>query len=250
MRGIVGPSPFVCARCLRARSESLKPFRTCGRRSASGTSPAPQSQEDGVPSKAPKEDEGQGAMSRRLSEMSEESIETGGRSAIKAVEESGFSEELKSRLLDKIANANFRNEYAAAFAEANMPASAGKGTRDTATAKPWGGQESTEDAALRMLTDSHKPLRVSPKRPVVRGPRGPPSKVDTGRPKNKPGTGARLASAKEKATSYETSREAGLTEREREEFRQGMKMRFHPGARTVMPGTIQGEFDWNDLELL
>lgn len=61
-----------------------------------------------------------GAMSRRLSEMTEDTVEHGGRAARKALGESGFSEELKRRLEAKIADSNFRNENPAAFAQLNM----------------------------------------------------------------------------------------------------------------------------------
>lgn len=239
MRGIARPSPFVCARSLRARSEPSRYFPAYGIRNASNSRSAPEPRKDGEQSQAPRKEEAQGAMSRRLSEMSEESIETGGRGAAKAVEEFGFSEELRNQLLEKIANANFRNENPAAFAQVDMPAGAGKGTRDIAAANPWTGAESTEDATLRMLTDAHKPLRVPSKPPTIRGPRGPPSKVDTGRPKKRPGIGVRLANARDKASSYEAAKEAGLSEEEREEFRKVMKQRFQSGAR-AMPGTVQG----------
>ncbi len=62
-----------------------------------------------------------GAMSRRLSEMTEENIESGGRSARKVIHEAGFSEELKKRLEAKIEDSNFRNENPAAFAQLDMP---------------------------------------------------------------------------------------------------------------------------------
>ena len=60
-------------------------------------------------------------MSRRLEEMTDESLEQGGRSAHKAVEEAGFSEGLKRRLEARIADSRFKSENPAAFAEANMP---------------------------------------------------------------------------------------------------------------------------------
>ena len=62
-----------------------------------------------------------GAMSKRLAEMTDESIEQGGRSAQKAVEESGFSEELKRRLEARILDSKFKSENPAAFAQMNMP---------------------------------------------------------------------------------------------------------------------------------
>lgn len=60
-------------------------------------------------------------MSRRLSEMTEDTVEHGGRAARKALDEAGFSEELKRRLEAKIADSTFRNENPAAFAQLDMP---------------------------------------------------------------------------------------------------------------------------------
>ena len=62
-----------------------------------------------------------GGMSRRLAQMTDESIEQGGRSAKKAMEEVGFSEELKRRLEARIQESSFKNENPAAFAQVNLP---------------------------------------------------------------------------------------------------------------------------------
>lgn len=67
------------------------------------------------------EDESVGALSRRLAEMTEESIESGGRTAQKVMDEAGFSEELKRKLESKILESGFRNENPAAFAQMDMP---------------------------------------------------------------------------------------------------------------------------------
>ena len=68
--------------------------------------------------KAEKEE---GAMFRRLAEMTEESVDTGGSSAAKSVEAAGFSEELKKQLQSRIAESAFRSQNQKAFAEAEMP---------------------------------------------------------------------------------------------------------------------------------
>ena len=60
-------------------------------------------------------------MSRRLAQMTDESIEQGGRSAKKAIEEGGFSEELKRRLEERIQESSFKSENPAVFAQVNMP---------------------------------------------------------------------------------------------------------------------------------
>jgi hypothetical protein len=62
-----------------------------------------------------------GAMSRRLAEMTEESIDTGGTSAAKNVEAAGFSEELKKQLESRIADGAFRSQNQRAFAEVELP---------------------------------------------------------------------------------------------------------------------------------
>lgn len=179
-----------------------------------------------------------GAMTQRLEQMSEESLETGGRSARKAVEEAGFGEDLRRALEQKIADANFRSDNAAAISQATMPAGAPKHSRDTAAARPWTGTESVEDASLRMLNDAHKPLRGGQK---VSSGRTPPRQVDTGRPRTKSGLGLRIASAREKASIYSNSSEepTGMSEEEREKFRREMKARFEPAGR-VAPASVQG----------
>ena len=173
---------------------------------------------------------------RIIQEMSDESIEEGGRSARNAVNEAGFSDDLKRQLEEKIANAGFRSDNASALAQVNLPASAGKETRDIASAQPWTGTESVGDASLRMLNDAHKPLRVPSKVPGVRGP---PAKVDTGRKSVKTGTGTRLANARDQSSYYSLVKESGLSEEEREKFRKEMKQRFEPAARSL-PATLQG----------
>jgi len=175
-------------------------------------------------------------MSRRLLEMSERSLEDGGRSARKAVEEAGFDEELKQKLQERIASANFRNEFPSAFSQMDMPSIAGKETRDIAAARPWTGTEALEDSALRMLSDAYKPMRSPAKLPSIRGP---PPKVDTGRPKRATSLGARLANARDRSSKYSYLKDESLSEKERDQFRKELKERFTPGARP-MPTTLQG----------
>lgn len=167
-------------------------------------------------------------MSRRLAALSEEGLEAGGRSAHKAVEEAGFDEDLKRRLQERIASANFRNKNASALSQAEMPASASRHSRDIAAAAPWSGTESVHDASLRMLNDSIKPLKSV---------RGPPRKIDTGRPRSAPSSGARLANARDKTSAYAYMKD--LPDDERERLRQEMRERFTPAARSV-PMTVKG----------
>ncbi|KAK5682655.1 hypothetical protein LTS10_005783 [Elasticomyces elasticus] len=224
--GVTRANPYICARCLRPR------IRTQHARFASNAASPPDGQHSDV-----RVDGERGAMSRRLEQMSEETLETGGKSAVKAVEEAGFGEDLKRRLEEKIANASFRSENANAFAQVSVPSSAGQGTRAMAAGEIWTGTESVSDAALRMLNDAHKPLRAPSRTPGVRMP----MKVDTGRSSTKggTGTGVRLANARDKTSVYATSKDPSLTEKERKKMREDMKARFRADARQV-PATIQG----------
>jgi hypothetical protein len=176
-------------------------------------------------------------MSRRLEEMASDNLETGGRSARKAVEEAGFSEELKARLQEKIASASFKSDNASAFAQVDMPASAGRQARDLAAAQPWMGSESLIDTSSRMLQDAHKPMRFKGTGKGV-GIRSP-GKVDTGRSSSAPKTGVRLANARDKTSYYETMKDQNMSEEERAKYRQELKDRFSSGAR-IAPASIQG----------
>ncbi|KAI6887760.1 hypothetical protein KC360_g1155 [Hortaea werneckii] len=232
MQSIQRNQSYLCARCLRASAQRHQ-LRTAGfsRQYASSTETPPDSTSD----VADNESKGQGALSRRLAQMSEESLETGGRSAKKAVEEAGFSQDLKDELEAKIANASFKSEYANAFAEANLPSNADRVTRDIAGAKAWTGSESLEDATLRMLTDAHKPMRGTPKTPSLRAP----SKIDTGRPSRKEGPGTKLLNARDRTSAYAWTKDPNLSEEEREKIRKEMKHRFQGGTPAV-PATIAG----------
>lgn len=245
MPATVSPFSYICARCLRAQARlSIRNDRS--RRTFTRTAVSPLSA--GRPRRAEdsrkndtitkKEEQEEGAMSRRLADMSDSALEQGGRSAQKAVEEAGFDNELKERLLNRIADANFKNENASAIAQANLPSSAGKGTRDIAGAAAWTGSESLEDAALRMLNDSApRPIRTPFKAPT---PRGMPIKIETGQKKAGPGSGTRLANARDRASSYSYLKDPALSPEEREKFRKELKQRFTSGAATGMPATITG----------
>lgn len=188
-----------------------------------------------------------GLMARRLEEATEEALFTGGRAGRRAVEDAGFNEELKQRLLNKIADAKFRDEHDAVLRDAglvgNVPEAAGQGTRDIATSQPWAGQESDSDAVLRMLNDARKPLgpglRGKPKIPT---PSGIP--VDM-RLKRQPtvSPGHKVANAKDAASVYSDmarkEKETGLTDQERERYRKELRDRFTPAAR-ALPNTLSG----------
>jgi hypothetical protein len=182
-------------------------------------------------------------MTSRLQQATEDALLTGGRAGRRAIEEAGFSEELKAKLLDKVASAKFHQEHSAALAEANIvsriPDSAGLGTRAMASAQPWTGQETTEDAVLRMLDDARKQLP-----PELRGKSKPPvpAPVDM-RIRREVGVspGRRAAGARDKAHAYAGMgvKDKGLSDEEREAMRREFRERFAPGAR-AMPNTVSG----------
>lgn len=175
----------------------------------------------------------EGAFTRRMRNMSEEALESGGHGAIKAVEEAGFSADLKAQLEQRIASANLRSS------EAELPDYASRHTRDLATTEAWTGTESLHDASLRMLNDAHKPLRLG------RPPRMPgvpiPQSIDTGHSRSKEGRGLRLANARDRSTVYATIKDDENMEAfDREKRLQELKDRFEPHARAIVPGSIQG----------
>ncbi|KAF2423080.1 hypothetical protein EJ08DRAFT_619020 [Tothia fuscella] len=235
-------TPYTCPYCLWTPRSTRTSFNSpssisVGRRSLT-TSPRLWGNASTLSKEAENSHEdGRGAMSRRLSQMSEESLETGGSSAQKAVEEAGFDEDLKTKLLERLADANFKNENASAFAQSDLPLSAGGGTRDIAGARAWDGTESVEDAALRMLNDAHKPLKGAP--PPKTSPIRIPTRIDAGRSRNRPSSGARIAHAKDRTSIYASMKDADITDREREQYKKEMKDRFTPSARSV-PATIAG----------
>ncbi|EEP81717.1 predicted protein [Uncinocarpus reesii 1704] len=190
------------------------------------------SKEDGLRNdESPKEEE-EGAMTRRMKELSEDAM-LGGKSAMKNMQQAGFSDELKKQLEERIAATSFKNEHAQAFSVANMPRSAGRGTQDLAAAAPWTGDETAHDAALRMLSDSKKPLRVPFKPPN-------PSPVNLQpRVRASQSSGTRLAQARDRKEVYELSQDAHISEEEREAYRRELRDRFTPGAR-AFPMSLQG----------
>lgn len=132
MPGAHSASPYVCARCLRRQSERLRCPRRYGllHRAFSSTLPPREQQSAAQQVKVDDEQHGQeqqsegtGAMSRRLADMTDETLESGGRTARKAVQEAGFSEELKKRLEARIQDSTFKSGNSAAFAQVDMPVS-------------------------------------------------------------------------------------------------------------------------------
>lgn len=271
-------TPFVCARCVRnLRRETLAIPARCATsprltrrsiRASSSSAPAHQTSQDSEhnaqnqaqqspeptgpapssPNPVPEPQE-QGALSRLLEQATEDALIESGRSGRKTIiEQSGFSEELKDRLLAKIQDARFRSENASAFASAGLDEGdriAGQGTRDIAAAQPWTGEEAVEDTVLRMLTDAHKPLK-----PGLRGrariPEPDRPMVDMRiKGSGRVAPGVRITNARERASAYagvggiKESERDGLSYEEREARRKEFRERFEPAARAV-PATISG----------
>ncbi|KAF5715237.1 hypothetical protein FMUND_6957 [Fusarium mundagurra] len=179
-----------------------------------------------------------GPLARRLEEATEEALFTGGRAGRRAVEDAGFSEELKERLLNKIADANFKSENASAFAEAGLSSTAGEGTRHIASAQAWTGEENTADTVLRMLDDAKKPLASG-----LRGKFQPPP-VDMRLQKQpRRSAGEKVAKARDKVNTYVgmggQQAKNGMSEDEKEAWRKELRERFEPGAR-ALPNSITG----------
>ncbi|OQV06691.1 hypothetical protein CLAIMM_11231, partial [Cladophialophora immunda] len=243
---------WTCARCLRAqrlRGPSLDcgssssiprrprrhPFSTTAIRHDDG--PADPKAEVSHATKSANAQDGeeqQGAMSRRLAEMAEETMDTGSKSDRRLMQDAGFSEELKKELEERIAQTSFAAQNQQAASQVTMPNAAGKGTRDIAGAEPWRGTETTHDSVLRMLDDSHKKLR-SPSR----GPSVPPKINLRPAPKKNISAADRLARARDKTSIYAISQQSDMTEQERAKWRRELKDRFSPGARP-MPTSITG----------
>jgi hypothetical protein len=239
-------TPYICARCLRATQPSSRPVpirtvadrRRCTRAFASAATQKKDSEggHDQVPATDASQQEGageaqeEGAFTRRMREMSEEALESGGHSALKAVEEAGFSAELKAQLEQRIAGANL---------PADLPAAASRHTRDLANAPAWTGTESVHDASLRMLNDAHKPMRLGrpPRAPGVQMPKA----IDTGHKRTKELRGVRLANARDRSGIYASVKGCDdLDAQDREQQLQELKDRFDPNARVIVPGDISG----------
>ena len=96
-----------------------RPFSTVSRRQNANA----KAQNDIEPNQSRDETKEDGAMARRLSEMTEQAMLEGGRSARKNMREAGFSEDLKRELEERIAGSAFKSEHATAHSIVDMPVS-------------------------------------------------------------------------------------------------------------------------------
>jgi hypothetical protein len=231
---------WTCSACLRAQFPRRALLAQPQQWRAFAISAVQAEQQSNKPTQASqdartgKEEEEKGAMSRRLADMAEETMDTGSKSDRKMMADAGFSDELKKQLEERIAQSVFNVENQQIISQATMPSSAGKGTRDQAAAPVWGGEESLHDAALRMLDDSHKRIRTPARKPTLN-----PTVNLRPKPKQKVSVADRLVNARDKTSIYTMRSEENMSEEERERFRKELKSRFEPGARP-MPTTLQG----------
>ncbi|GAO15032.1 uncharacterized protein UV8b_00443 [Ustilaginoidea virens] len=195
---------------------------------------------------ADSEDAERGAMTRRLEEATEEALLAGGASGRRALEDAGFSEALKEKLLKKMADANSGATKHAGHGMQDGPASAaaraGGQLTHLPSGSPWTGTETTADAVFRMLNDAKKPLKASDRGgfqilPVVA------AAADARMRRSVPQSpGQRAASARDKANAYvgsDLKTVRGLSDEERKQVRAELRERFEPAARAV-PASLSG----------
>lgn len=119
----ISPCCTLCTSCLQAhpRLPSITKHAPISRRTLSASSF--RNDEKSNIGSQPSGSKEEGALSRRLAEMTEESLLEGGRSARKNLQEAGFSDDLKRTLEEKIKAASFKSDNAQAFSVLDTPVS-------------------------------------------------------------------------------------------------------------------------------
>lgn len=118
---------YTCIRCRYRQSSSPARFRKNDNllRGFAQSTDLPHGTSKDEESKSTSEakvpGQAEGRMSGRLAQMTDEMIERDRPSAQKAIEDGGFSEELKKKLEARLQETSFRSENAAAFAQASLP---------------------------------------------------------------------------------------------------------------------------------
>lgn len=117
------PCCAQCTSCLQAHRRLLWTSKRTliSRRTLSASASRKDEKPNG--SSQPSGSTEKGALSRRLAEMTEESLFEGGRSAQKNLQEAGFSDDLKRALEEKIKAASFKSNNAQAFSVLDTPVS-------------------------------------------------------------------------------------------------------------------------------
>lgn len=115
-------SPWICSSCRASQAQSLATTQRTlvgGKRHFRSATPLRVGQ--AKEQKDEEREKEQGAMSRRLSEMAEETMDTGSKSDRKMMQDVGFSEDLKKQLEERIAQSAFQAENQQAISVANLP---------------------------------------------------------------------------------------------------------------------------------
>ena len=163
-------------------------------------------------------DEEDSAMRRRLQSLAESAQPL--RDDPKAGPTSTITDTDLLKLQDRISQASFQQSYPRAHAQHTLPTSADKLTREIAADQPWTGEELSNDAVLRMLTDVHKPLKMPVPKPTLSSL---PLKAAAPKKNLPPKTGSgRVLAAKEASQGYSL-----------------LKEKLSPGFRS-MPATMEG----------
>jgi hypothetical protein len=114
-------APSVRAATLGLQPATLRTIQTVSPLAAAQAVARKHERDDERRDEGQKTEQEEGAMTRRLAEMTEERVDVGGLSAAKNIEAAGFSEELKKQLQSRIEGSAFRSQNQRAFVEVDMP---------------------------------------------------------------------------------------------------------------------------------
>lgn len=135
MPGLQIWSAHLCRVPVRAAGGAALTVRhfsaSCQRKQQITASSSAQAEENHKNDRPHEEEKEGGAMARRLSQMTEDAILEGGRSARRNIEHAGFSEDLKRQLEERVKAASFKSEYAAAHSILDMPVCSCKPTKSS-----------------------------------------------------------------------------------------------------------------------
>ena len=117
-------SVWTCSRCLRAqqRHAPVSYYPVIASRFLYSTTPLRAGDDAGKKEGGDSEEEQKmGALSRRLSDMAEETMNTGSKSDRSMMQDAGFSKDLKKQLEERIAQTSFNAHDEQASSVANIP---------------------------------------------------------------------------------------------------------------------------------
>ena len=116
---------WTCSRCLRTQQRLVaRATRSSGpQRAFTSTLPRNENRAQSKQDAQAKEEKEEGALSRRLAEMAEETMDTGSKSDRKLMQDMAFSDDLRKQLEDRIAQTAFKGDNQQALSQANIPVS-------------------------------------------------------------------------------------------------------------------------------